>query len=925
MADVTAEVRTFLFTDIVGSTRLWEEHPEAMRDALALHNDLLRLAIEAEGGVVFKTMGDAFYAAFSDAVGGLRAAVAAQRALGDASWPAPAALTVRMGLHTGPAESRDGDYFGPVLNRVARLESIAHGGQILVSRATADALGAGPPEDVTLLDLGDHRLKDLDRSEHLFQLLAPGLVRDFPALRSLENPELPNNLPEQVSTFIGRQHELADIRDLVRDNRLVTLVGTGGAGKTRLALAVAADMLDGSGGGVWFVELGSIADPDLVISALAQVLGLREEPRRALFDTVTTALADRAVLLVLDNCEHVIGAAANVADQLLRACPRVHLLATSRQPMSIEGEYLYRVPSMTLPATTDQADDSDAVQFFAERARRQQASFRLDAASRPLVADICRRLDGIPLAIELAAVRLGSLSLAEVHRRLDDRFALLTGGDRSGLARQQTLRATVDWSYDLLSEHEAMVLCHLSVFAGGFTIEAAEAIFGAAAFERFDVIDTLVSLADKSLLHPDANDANRFRLHETIRQYAGEKLVERGAHARHAARDAHAAMFLELAEHMAPRLSGREQKGLLEQLEVDRDNLRLAMGYFLSVPARHEQALRLGIALRRLWLARGHWAEGRELLMEALELPGAHAPRLLRARALCVCGQMCARRSEHLDAQGYYEEALEIARAINDEAVVADALAGAAWALLCLGHQHDAAPLADEAVEHARTTGDRQLLGLVLERRASINYDDRTASMADYNEALGHLRAVEDLYSIGIVENNLGDLELLLGDHRSAQAHIEVAIAISHELEDTSVVYCYLNLGTARLLGGDLEGARRAFLDAYRGALRIGDQFVVANAVLGLALCLSADGGDSGAAELHGVADALLERLHSVLEIGELRRRAEDQSRLKERLGTDAFEASYRTGRALPQHEGISRAVASAGEITTPEGSAGAR
>jgi predicted ATPase/class 3 adenylate cyclase len=926
VVDAQADVRTLLFTDIVGSTRLWEDHPDAMREALGRHNDLLREIIEAEGGLIFKTMGDAFCASFSDALAASRAAVRAQIRLAAVHWPDPIAITVRMGLHTGACVERDGDYFGPVVNRVARLEAVAHGGQVVLSEATALVLSPVLDPGVELVDLGFHRLKDLDRPEHVFQLASLELAAEFPPLRSLENPDLPNNLPEQTSSFIGRHEELAVIRQLMGHARLVTLVGTGGAGKTRLALAMAAELLDGSGSGVWSVELASIADPDLVVSAIALSLGLREEPRRSLLDTVTAAIGDRPALLLLDNCEHLIGAVANVVDQLLGVCPRVRLLATSRQPLAVSAERVYRVPSLSLPSEGDAEDvlEGDAVQLFLDRAQQYEPNFVLDATSGPLVVDLCRRLDGIPLAIELAAVQLHRLSLAEVHRRLDDRFRLLDGGTQSVLPRQKTLRAAVDWSYDLLEDAEAMMLCQLSVFAGGFTIDAAEAIFSGEAFEAVDVVGHLASLSDKSLVHPDGSERNRYRLHETIRQYAGERLVELGALARHAARDAHATVFLHLAEEAAPHLVGREQKAWLERLEIERDNLRLAVGYFLSVPSRHEQALRMGIALRRLWVARGHWAEGSELLRAALELPGAHAPRRLRAAALCAAGQMCARRSEHLDAEASYEEALQIGRAINDETIIAESLAGLAWAALSTGHQREAKPLADEAVVHARLAGERGQLGLVLERRASVNYDALEVCQADYAEALECLREVEDLYSIGIVENNIGDLELLLGHPEEARAHIEVAIAISHELDDTSVVYCYLNLASAKLLSGDLDGARRSYLDALRGARRAGDQFIVANAVLGFSLCESADGRDEAAAELHGVADGLLSQLGAVLEVGEARLRADDQNALRARMGDARFAAAYEAGGALTPGDGIARAVASASPVAVAGNSGGA-
>jgi predicted ATPase/class 3 adenylate cyclase len=911
------DVRTLLFTDIVGSTRLWEEHPELMPEALGRHNELLREIIEGEGGLIFKTMGDAFCASFSDVRAAARAAARAQISLAAEPWPEPIAVTVRMGMHTGACVERDGDYFGPVVNRVARLEAVAHGGQVVLSEATEALLSPVLDPGVELVDLGFHRLKDLDRPEHVFQLVCPELAQEFPPLRSLENPDRPNNLPEQTSPFIGRQQELTEIRQLMGQARLVTLVGAGGAGKTRLALATAAELLDGSGSGVWYVELASIADPDLVISAIALSLGLREEPRRSLLDTVTAAIGDRPALLLLDNCEHLIGAVANVVDQLLRVCPQVKLLATSRQPLAVGAESIYRVPSLSLPVSGDAEDAlyGDAIQFFLDRAQQHQPAFVLDETNRELVVDLCRRLDGIPLAIELAAVRLHTLSLDEVHRRLDDRFRLLSGGTRSVLPRQQTLRAAVDWSYDLLGDAEAMMLCRLSVFAGGFTVEAAEAIFSGEAFEEVDVVGHLASLSDKSLVHPDASEHNRYRLHETIRQYAGERLVERGALARHAARDAHASVFLNLAEEAAPHLVGREQKVWLERLEIERDNLRLAVGYFLSVPARHEQALRMGIALRRLWVARGHWAEGSELLRAALGLPGAHAPRALRGAALCAAGQMSARRSEHLDAEASYEEALQIGRALNDETMIAESMAGLAWAALSLSHQAEARPLADEAVSHARLAGELGQLGLVLERRASVNYDNLELCRADYAESLECLREAEDLYSIGIVENNIGDFELLLGHPEEARVHIEAAIAISHELEDTSVVYCYLNLACANLLSGDLDGARRSYLDALQGAHRAGDQFIVANAVMGFALCESADGHDGEAAELHGVADGLLTQLGAVLEVGEARRRADDQEALRARLGGAAFEAAYNAGGALAPGEGIARAVTSAAPL----------
>jgi predicted ATPase/class 3 adenylate cyclase len=902
---------TFLFTDIVGSTRLWEDHPDEMGTALARHNELLRRAIDQHAGSIFKTMGDGVYSSFHDGGDALAAAIAAQRSLGAEPWPSGLGIRVRMGLHSGVCAEQEGDFFGPVINRTSRLHATAHGGQVVLSEATAGLVRHQLPEGAALRDLGQHRLKDLGRPERIFELMAPGLETGFPPLQSLESPDLPNNLPEQVSTFIGRETELAEIRQLIERGRLVTLVGAGGAGKTRLALQVAAEMVDGSGGGVWYVELATISDPELVMRMIASALGLREESGRPLVETVTDALAARNVLLVIDNCEHLITSVAQAAHQLLRACPGLHVLATSQQPLGIEAEWVYRVPSLAVPPphATGAMVRFDAVQFFVHRAQQRQKGFVVDEANLPLVIDLCRRLDGIPLAMELAAVRLDTLSLTEVHQRLDDRFRLLTGGSRTALARQQTLQATVDWSYELLSELEGLVLCHLSVFAGGFTIESAQAMFAGDAFEQFDVVETVRSLSAKSLVEADSGDDTRFHLNETIRHYAAERLVARGASTHHAAREAHARVFLALVERAAPELIGAEQRVWLELLEVERDNLRVAMSYLLGASARHEQALRFGVSLRRFWHARGYWGEGHELLVAALALPGAHAPRHLRALALNAAGQMCVRRSDHATGVRHYEEALQLGQVLHDEAVIAESLAGLAWFALAQGRRADAVPLVDQALEHARTSGNRQIIGLVLERRASIDLDDLERSRTDYAEALEQLRAVHDLFSIGIVENNMADLELLVGNAEEARRHLDAAIAICHELDDKSVVYCYLNLGTAGVLTGDHTAARNAYLLSLHGAQRTGDQFIIANSVLGIALCESAEGHEAAAAELHGVADGLLAALGGVLEVTETKLHDEDQQKLRANLGDEAFSTLHAAGLALDATEGVARAV----------------
>src|SRR5579871_4949806 len=472
---------TFLFTDIEGSTHLWEEHPEAMRTALARHDALVRGVIERHNGHVFKTVGDAFCAAFPTASEAVHAALAAQQALISEPWPAPLTIKVRMALHTGAAEVRDNDYFGQPLNRVARLLAAGYGGQALLSQTTYDLTHDALPPSVRLKTLGAHRLRDLNRPEPVFQLLHPDLPAEFPALKSLDNVFLPNNLPQQLTSFIGREREMAEIRSLLERSRLLTLTGIGGSGKTRLTLQAAAEVLGQYPDGVWLVELASLTDPDLIPQTVASALNLTEQAARSYTQTLIDHLQAKTLLLILDNCEHLIPACARLCYALLRICPRIKILASSREGLGIAGEMTYRVPSLSLPDSKqslplERLRQYEAVRLFIERAQLHKPDFTLTDQQAPALASVCHRLDGIPLALELAAARIRSLSVEEINTRLDNRFRLLTGGSRTALPRQQTLRALIDWSYDLLTDQEKRLLCRLSVFAGGWTLEAAERV-----------------------------------------------------------------------------------------------------------------------------------------------------------------------------------------------------------------------------------------------------------------------------------------------------------------------------------------------------------------------------------------------------------------------------------------------------------------
>jgi predicted ATPase/class 3 adenylate cyclase len=595
VSDLPTGTVTFLFSDLESSTRLWEEHAEAMKETLAGHDAVLRDAVEAHDGWVVKSTGDGLHAVFETAHAAAMAAVAAQRALSEQRWGATGPLRVRMGLHTGEAQARAGDYFGPVVNRAARLAAAAHGGQILVSHATEAVLRDHLGGDLGLVDLGEHRLRDLSRPEHVFQLHGLGLTEDFPPLRSLD--AVPGNLPVPVTSFVGREQESERVAATLEQARAVTLTGVGGVGKTRLALHVAgaASVSARYRDGCWLCELDPVRDPEAVAEAIVAAFGI--EPRQGV--TVTEALLEylrtKELLLVLDNCEHLLQPVGALVSRIEQSCPSVQILATSREGLGVAGEWILAVGS--LPVAEAGADleairSCDAVRLFAERAEAVKADFVLDTTNADAVAHTCRRLDGIPLAIELAAARVSTLSAADLAGRLDQRFRVLAGGQRTAVKRHQTLRAAIDWSYELLSEPEQRMLDRLSVFAGGFTLDATEAVTVAGSVEPHDVLDLLASLVGQSLVDADTRGPEaRYRLLETIREYAQEQLDRRGETDR--TRSLHAAFYATYAESVAAAHSAAPNDFEWED-ELDReiDNLRTAFTWAVDTQDT-DAALRL--------------------------------------------------------------------------------------------------------------------------------------------------------------------------------------------------------------------------------------------------------------------------------------------------------------------------------------------
>ncbi len=903
---MATQTLTFLFTDIEGSTALLRRLGEQYAEVLTGHHRLIRADIAAHGGKEVDTQGDAFFAVFTSPSGCVAAAIGMQRAFAAHPWPANAQVRVRMGIHSGEASETATGLVGLEVHRAARVAAAAYGGQILVSAATAALLSDSLPSGASLTDLGLHRLKDLGRPEQIFQLQAAGLQVTFPPLRSLDNPKLRHNLPTQVSSFIGRAAELAEVRRLIADTRLVTLTGSGGAGKTRLGLQVAAGLLDGSGDGVWFADLAGLQDGDLVGDTVANVLGIRADLGRSVIETLVQAVGQQSLLLLLDNCEHVLDSCARLADALLRGCPNVVLLATSREPLGIDGERVHRVPSMETPADDDDMDAigaTEAVILFTDRAAQHGVRLVWDEQTASVVGQICRRLDGIPLAIELAAARLTAMSLTELDARLDQRFALLTGGSRAALPRQQTLQAMVDWSWELLTGAEQQVLARLSVFAGGFRLDAAEAVVATADVPSDEVFGHLAALVDKSLVQFDNTGARpaRYQLLDTIRHYAARKLELQHSTAANNARMTHRDYYLALAEAAAPQLVAHDQADWLDRLDAELDNLRAAIAFALA-QADPAPGLRLAASLRVFWKARGHATEAAEALRSLLEMPAVRLETLVRAQALACTAYLLEQAGGYAVAEEYCQEALTIAQASGDDYLTADLLHIRAFVLLRQGQQDAALPLIESGLVVARRLEEPRLTARLLSARSfAVDVEgDHEGAARDAVESLRLFREVGDQREVGTIVGNLGYAELSMGDLDSARAHLIESLEIFRSLKDRDgVVYETFNLGLTEYLSGFPAAAETCFAESLDLARRVQMKASIGYALIGLAMARS-NGAEMGrSATLHGAADQALAVLGETIEPLEGRLRERDCQRLASAMGAEAFAAEYAAGRAL--------------------------
>ena len=845
---------TFLFTDIEGSTRLWELYPDAMSVALADHNRLLREVVGKHSGCVFKTVGDGFCCAFTDSIEALAAAIEAERRLHVHTWPKETGeICVRMGIHTGSAIQHDGDYFGPTINRVARLMSIAHGSQILVSSSTAATLASTQLHDIRLRDLGSHRLKDLKQAETTYQVVADGLRADFPALASLDAH--PNNLPSQVSSFIGRTHELAVLRERLDEHRVVTITGPGGIGKTRLALQMAAEVVQNFSGGVFFVALASIINGDLVAHALASALGIVELPNEPLLATVIRYIDGKQILLIFDNSERLLTESATLVKRIVSECPNARCLVTSREPLHLVGEYVERLSTMTTPEgarTVADLESGDGSRLFLERARAAvDTRLSLSANDCALIADICRRVDGIPLAIELAASRLATMPLARLADKLSSR--LLVNKDPTADRRHRTLRDAIEWSYSQLDAEEKRLFMALSIFHGGCTIEALEGVTEAGAD------DAIESLVDKSLVQVDLDDKGntRYRLLGPIYEFASHELTDAGSSER--LRSHHFRFYGGLASSAVVG-SGETKKARFDELDREMHNMRAALEWASENAV--EDAAQLAMDLAAFWRARGSFTEGRRWFARLLAISAGLAPRL-RASLLRQAGAFAAMQDDYTQSTELAHAALDIYRDIGDEAGTGSALHTIAEVAHRQGRLDEAERLYRDTYGHLDAAG--HLLGkticLMNEGLLARQMGQLPSAEALLGEASANAQLLDDRSVWAQILIERAWVRLIEGDAASAERSFREAFDVK-EVERDLHGACQARLGiaTAALVSARTELALREYDTALKEAHTLGAQIFVIDAIYGIGAVHALNGDVVAAAKCCGLATRISEK-----------------------------------------------------------------
>jgi predicted ATPase/class 3 adenylate cyclase len=914
---------TFLFTDIEGSTKLAQQFPESMPALLARHNEILSGVIEGHHGFVFQVVGDAYCAAFQSPSDALNAALEAQRLLHNEAW-SPASVKVRMGVHTGAAEleihSKEINYSGyATLALTQRIMSAGHGGQILLSQAVEKLTREELPAQARLIDMGERRLKDVMQPVHLYQLTVPDLPSEFAPLNTLLT--FNHNLPTQLTSFIGREKEMDEVRELLSLHRIVTLTGSGGAGKSRLSLQVGMKSLHQFSDGVWLAELAPVTDPALLPQTLFSIFKLREDSHRSALEVLIDYLRAKTLLLVLDNCEHLIVACAQLSESLLHACPNLRILASSREALGIDGEAAYRVPSLNTPdpahlPSLDQLEKVDSMRLFIERAATAKPGFTLTEDNASFLAQICSRLDGIPLALELAASRVKVLSPEQIASRLDDRFRLLTGGSRTALPRQQTLRAMIDWSYSLLSEPEQTLFRRLAVFVGGWTLEAAEAICSSVSH---NVLDLLTRLVDKSLVFIEESKGEiRYHRLETIRQYSREKFFETDEV--EAVRDRHLDYFVGFAELVDENLKGRDQILWQNRMTAEQDNLRAALDWGLS--RNPDSALRIAGSANLFWTAGGYSAEGFRWTQKALEqVEKISVPKgitneqrlVARAKALRGLTRLYLSLGDNANAKRVAEESVALYRQSQDRRGLSFALVVLAYPLEFLGERVRAEAALQESYSIARDEGDVYVICRSLNMWARVMLDlhhDLDLSQR-YVEESYRLAREAGLHSQEAQASEiLGTIAIHRTDYDEARAHFKESVRVYQEIGAMfNVILEKSNLAHLDRKLGNYASALEYYGVTIVAFRDIGQTGAVAHQLECFGFIALAQDQNERALQLFAAATALREKASTPMTPDEQVYFDGQLSDLREKLDSTAYESIWSAGYALSMEQAIQTAL----------------
>ena len=932
---------TFLFTDIEGSTKLAQDFPEAMPSALEKHNTILREAVESNNGFVFKISGDAFCCSFGNAEDAVKAALNAQILLNKEEWK-DAVIKVRMGIHSGNAEWNGTDYMGYVtLARAQRIMSSAYGGQILISENANEMFSENSADPVEVRDLGNRRLKDLIQPVKLYQIMSSEIPSDFPALMTLD--ARPNNLPVQLTNFIGRETDIAEIKKILTNSRLLTLLGPGGTGKTRLSMQIAADMIDEYTNGVFIAEFASVSDPSLIIQTLMNSLGVNEVKGQSQDLSLSEFLKEKEMIIILDNCEHLVNECALLAEKILSKCQKLKIITTSREALNCSGEITYRVPPLSLPdpnkkISPEKLTHYEAVRLFIERALVINQEFRVTNENAPALAQICHQLDGIPLALELAAARVNVLTLDGINERLNDRFKLLTGGKRTALPRQQTLRALIDWSYDLLSENEKILLQRLSIFSGSWTYEAMEKICSDDVIEEFEILDMLGNLIDKSLVKVvESENIFRYTMLETIRKYGSEKLT--GSGDKDELQLKYFDYFYKLAQDSEAGLSGTEQKEWIKKMAQENENLRDSLNW--SLTNKPESSLIMSVAMGKFWELRSHFTEGLESLRKSIEISES-ADILWKAKAFYWTGFFFIHQGKYAESKkylnqclgmfgeindkdgvaltllslatiglfendyenlfSYSEKSLSISQEINNKSYIARNKQNIAIGLMQQGEYEAARSKFEEGISVYRELKDHVLLAKIIGNIGALEYllSNFDKARSAFEESLQIRQELGDRQGISISLSNLGSVAYMIKDYDESERRLEESLEISEELGDKRILVTTIGtLGSIAIDRGDYCKAVKLHSRAVEIAGEIGDKYSMAKGIEGFAMILVALKKYKEGCLMAAKYISLLESSNKNMIEGEYIRIEEIKTTLKSNLSDAYFQKYWTEGESM--------------------------